>query len=384
MAQIVFMLGQARSSTSLLGEWLTRHPLVALAPDALFVLDMQRKYGTGRWTRRRIAAFCSELQRQPGIGAWRLDTQRLSRRLYEREGRLDYPEVCRQVYTSYAEDTLGRPTQTWVADGNSLYALHIDRLDAILPEARYLHVTRDYRDEISDRLQGATPAGRRFGWSLRPLPRFEGLSEPTAAAQSAWLRTLVLAPMRGLRHAASLLEHPAALAQRWRTYNQGILALSRRAPERVLWLRHEDLVAYPEHELARIGRFLGVSGTDEHFAVDAQPAGAASVGNTGGLRRDEGRIEQAHWQELPDATRHEIEAVCGEFGERFGYRLSSPVPHRLGLSARMFALCGTTSIAAERALLQVVPATMRIRLHRVYLRLQQAAVEPQRRFEALS
>jgi len=323
MTEIFFIVGLGRSATSALAEVLGRHPRLAVAPGSSFALDLQREYGDVRWDRERIAAFCRDLSWQAGIDAWQLDMKRLAARLYVREASLSYAEVCRQVYVSYAEDRLGREAPAWVGDHTPGHALAVGRLARIFPQARFVHVTRDYRDQIYEQTRAIEPhltgrevaPSRLVGW----LPR--------------WVN----------------IKPSAMIAQRWKEYNQRILTLTRRAPERTLWLRHEDLVAYPEHELTRVCRFLDLRFDPNLLTPGVLAPVAAPRRSSLGPR----------WQQLPESELRRIEAICGEFGERFGYRATVHGEASLSLPTRLMMWCGTSSVIAESLAAQLVPVALR-------------------------
>jgi hypothetical protein len=324
MTEIFFIVGLGRSATSSLAEVLGRHPRLAVASGSSFALDLQRKYGDVRWERERIAAFCRDLARQAGIAAWQLDMPRLAARLYVREASLSYTEVCRQVYVSYAEDRFGREAPAWVGDCTPAHALAVGPLDRIFPHARFVHVTRDYRDQVYEQTRATPPEARPGQLAARLL---------------GWL------PIR------VNLKPSAAIAQRWNEYNRRILALSRRAPERTLWLRHEDLLAYPEHELTRVCRFLDLPFDASLLTPDGPAPGDALRRSSLGPR----------WQQLPESELRRIEAICGEFGERFGYRATVRGEASLSLPTRLLMWYGTTSVIAESLAARLLPAELRHR-----------------------
>lgn len=361
MGQIFFILGQGRSSTALLAQLLARHRKLAIAPESLFILDMQRKYGLGRWDRTRIDAFCNDLERQPGMAAFGLDKSRLAFRLYERESRLTYAEACRQVYTSYAEDSLGRGATSWIGEHNALYALQIEQLERVLPSARYVHVTRDYRDELYDWVQ---PLARPWSGASR------GRHAAVAARSGVHPRLrwpLQRGRVRAWARSCAGLAQPAVLAQRWKEYNLRILELSRSTPERSLWLRHEDLLAYPEHELARVCRFLDLAFDPDSLGERAQlaPGRPHARAGEGGQAHSEPR-----WQQLPESTLRQLESICGEFAERFGYRMTTRARRGPSLRSRLLALYGSSSVAVERLAVQVLPSGLRMRLMGAYQRFE--------------
>jgi hypothetical protein len=326
MAEIFFIVGRGRSGTTLLARMLDQHPELAVAPEGFFAVNLERKYGSGPWTDRRIDKFCRDLVKENRMQTWRLDLGRLATRLRERRDRLTYAEVCRQVYQSHAEDTLGRAAPKWVGDKNPHYALLLERIERIFPRARYVHITRDYRDNIH---------------SYQNVP-FD-------------------------------LHNPAALAERWKAYNQEILRVSRRAPERFLWLRYEDLLAYPEHELGRICTFLGVELDPRmlafHEADDSQFYGKQNAWFQN-LKKPLDASQASKWQkELSEPVVRQAEIICGPFAEGFGYQPTTRSEHPLPLSAKVGMAYGWCSVKAEKLLFGAAPAGLRTGFINAYRRL---------------
>lgn len=327
MAQIFFIVGRGRSGTTLLARMLTRHPELAVAPEGFFAMSLYHKYRSGPWDARRVDAFCRDLLRERRMETWGLDVERLHARLteLEAEGALNYQRVCLEVYANYAEVAYGRPNAKWVGDKNPHYALLVQRIDRLFPRARYVHITRDYRDNVLSFLE---------------------------------------APFD--------VNNPAALAQRWKQYNAEILKISRRAPERFLWLRYEDLVVHPEHELTRVCRFLGVEYDPVMLSFQSQeelPAATRGKVVPRGVRKRIDPTLAQRWQKrLSDTVIRRIDSICGEFAERFGYHPTTRGERPLSIGARLGALYGRTTVAAEKFVFGVLPAAMRISLINGYRR----------------
>jgi hypothetical protein len=303
-----FIVGRGRSGALLLSRTLMRHPELVVVPESGFLINLHPKYGRGHWNPRRVEAFCRDLVAEDRLRAWGLDIERLKFRLSERAERLTYADACKQVYAAYARDVLGT-APLWIGDRTSRHALCLDTIDRIFPDARYLHITRDYRDNIR---------------SYRRDAPFEG-------------------------------GNTAALAVRWLGYNKAIMRLNRHAPDRVLWLRYEDLCAHPEQTLARVHTFLGLAGD-----LDAVPVAPRPPCPEPALRC---------WEhELPSRVIDQAEAVCGSYAELFGYQpctyhANSPHGfHPAPLAVRSGRLLGEGSLLAEKLAFHVLPTRARIAL----------------------
>ena len=324
MARLFFILGRGRSGTTWLARALTQHRRIAVAPEGLFVLDLFSRYAHRALSKRDLARFQSDLLRERRMQGWHLQLSRVAERLSALPEPVRYADACASVYGSYAEDTLGRSQLAWIGDKNPLYALFAGRLAELFPDARFVCLSRDPRDNV-----------------------------------------------RSFRAAPFDLQHPGALAYRWRRYNEELLQLRARAPERVLALRFEDLVRAPQVELARVLRFL---------ELDFDPRVLATRGDAPlhapGTRR--GWHEQAPaalsaarangWaHELPDPMVRTADAIAGDVAQRLGYlpagRGSPPaLPTALGW------LYGWSSVQAEKLLFEACPGELRMALINGYRR----------------
>lgn len=311
-----FIVGRGRSGTTWLARALTQHSQISVSPEGLFALGLRPKYAQhahGTWNGRRIAAFCRDLERERRMASWHLQLERVAERLHACGPALDFAHACEQVYRSYAEDTIGRNAPRWLGDKNPSHALFVPELRALFPDARFVHLIRDYRDNV---------------------------------------RSYLAAPFD--------LGDPAALAERWLRSHHAIERASRAAPERFLHVRYEDLLADPRGELARICEFLGLA--FEPALLRAGKRVGAEAGR-GWFQRpvealDPARAERAGLALAPRALA-DVERICGALGERFGYARSVPV-RALSPLGRAGRLLGTASVAAERRLFGGLPLSLRM------------------------
>jgi hypothetical protein len=327
MPRLFFILGRGRSGTTWLARTLTQHPRIAVAPEGLFVLDLFDRYAPRPLSREARARFCADLRRERRMHGWHLQPQRVAARLDALPEPLHYAQACAEVYESYAADTLGRSGLAWIGDKNPLHALFGARLAELFPDARFVHLSRDHRDNV-----------------------------------------------RSFRSAAFDLDHPGALAYRWRRYNQEVLSLAERAPGRVLSLRFEDVLQRPQHELARICSFLEL---EPHPAMlDARrngprlPPGA----RPGWFEQPPDALDTVRGKldapALPSAMIDTADAIAGPIAERLGYdpgardrRAAAPA-----LSTALGWLYGWSSVQAEKLLFSACPAELRIALINAYRR----------------
>ena len=319
-----FILGRGRSGTTWLARALTQHPAIAVAPEGLFVLNLFGRYASRPLTPRALERFCADLLRERRMHSWHLQRERLTERLRALPEPVRYSQACATVYRSYAEDTLGRGELSWIGDKNPLHALFGDRLARLFPDARFIHVSRDHRDNV-----------------------------------------------RSFRAAAFDLDHGGALAYRWRRYNDEVLRLRERAPERVLSLRFEDLLRCPEHELSRVCAFLGLPLHPRMLATRRDEPLHGPGTRPGWFEQPPAALEPARaerWsRELPAATVRTADAIAGRVAQRLGY---APAGHGRApvLPTALGWLYGWSSVQAEKLLFSACPAELRMALINGYRR----------------
>lgn len=206
-----FIVGRGRSGTTLLSHILRAHTELSVAPEALFVLLLRGRYGRIVWNERIASQFARDIWLEERLGRWKLEHAPLERRLTDlSRTNPEYARMCAEIYLADAEGR-GKNAGVMLGDKNPHYSLYVRELAELFPTARFIHLTRDYRDNIL---------------SFRSV-RFD-------------LSTI------------------SALAYRWRRYNQEIIDAAERIPDRFLSMRFEDLLLRQEASTERLCRFLGV------------------------------------------------------------------------------------------------------------------------------
>lgn len=208
---IVFILGRGRSGTTMLRLMLNAHPDLAFAPEAMFILMLYNKYAKlNQWDKRKISLFLRDLWLERRLSNWNLDRDRLKNDLLALEGGASFAKLCKAVYWNYAV-TQGKEKVQYFGDKNPHYCLFANRLIRLFPDSKFIHMVRDYRDNII--------SYRRVKFDLHDL---------------------------------------TALAYRWNHYNREISNINKKFPDRFILLRFEDLVAEPEYQLKKVCQFLEV------------------------------------------------------------------------------------------------------------------------------
>ena len=209
---ILFITGRGRSGTWLLQAILNYHANISIAPESIFVIQFASKYQhQTNWNEQLIHEFIKDLKKDQKINDWwNLDYNELYDTLL-RIQHLNYSLVCIEVYKQYAKQNI-RSSIIYHGDKNPEYSLKLNELYTIFPNARSIVLVRDPRDNISSYIN----------------VKFD-------------------------------LSNPFSLAGRWNFYNTKIKKFLNKYPDKVLLIRYEDLVLYPEDTLRNICKFLSVN-----------------------------------------------------------------------------------------------------------------------------
>ena len=114
------------------------------------------------------------------------------------------------------------------------------------------------------------------------------------------------------------LSGTAALAERWRAYNEAVLTASRSRPERFFTLHYEDLLARPEPRLRDMCAFLSVDFEKPMLSFHEDQGAVRDWQANLAVPLDKSRVEG--WRERMDpAAVRSADAVCARLGARFGY-----------------------------------------------------------------
>lgn len=206
-----FIIGRPRSGTTLLRSIFDAHPNVILPFESPVILNLYRKYKKPvKWNDAAVDELYADLCRQPYFERWQVDKTKLKERILSVQGDISFNLLIRLIYQGY-QSVFDKAETLWFGDKNPVYSFYADRLYRMFPDARFIHITRDYRDNLV---------------SLKQVT-FE-------------------API------------PALIAYRWVRANRLIDKIIRKAPNQVYRLRYEDLAALPEEKTREICAFLGI------------------------------------------------------------------------------------------------------------------------------
>jgi len=206
-----FILGRPRTGTTLLRALFDAHPNVQIPWECQFILNLYPRYGKiTYWTGDLLREFFQDLQMQWQFSAWNMDLSRLMADLMACAGSTSYARICTTVYLNYIS-FYPKEEIRLIGDKNHGYTIYTHRLKRLFPDARFVYILRDYRDNYE---------------SVRNVD-FE-------------------------------LPIVSLVVCKWRYFYKKALKASERFPGSFYFIRYEDLVTDPELQLGKLCKFLEI------------------------------------------------------------------------------------------------------------------------------
>lgn len=278
-----FIVGIGRSGTTLLTNMLNGHESISAAPENNFILfgEPLRKI-TSQTTLIQEFNLMTKLKHNHTYSIWEPDISKL-----DISDTLNYSSICKWVYCHSTQDKNPESIRVFV-DKNPIYSLYIKKILKIFPDARFIVLTRDYRDNILSRKKYTEGFISRFIVSL-------------AAA--------------------------------WNHYYAKILKAKAKDENRFHLIRYEDLVKDPSVELSSICSFLNLDFQesmlntlhsslldrfDKTNAPESVKTKIHEMHNRLSKPIDSERVN--YW--VGKFSRREIliqEKLCNRLGDKFGY-----------------------------------------------------------------
>lgn len=222
-----FIVGSARSGTTLIREMLDTHPRLAVPPESHFLVPIAReraRYESDGGV--DVDALSADLRAHERFRRFRLKPEQLREALDPAPATL--ADAIRRIYAAYA----AKKGKERYADKTPHYVMHVKLLAGLLPESKWVHVLRDGRNAALSIME----------WPLGPNKLDEALL--------MWRRRV----------------------------EAGLQAAEMLGPERYLQYRHEDLVDESEKVLRQICEFIELRFDDRMLRYyEENPVGAEFI-----------------------------------------------------------------------------------------------------------
>jgi len=276
-----FVMGKERSGTTLLQVMLNAHTNIVAPPESRFIVILFYRYGKIKhWTEKILTRLCNDLFRE-GLfrNFWGIDKNILLSTLITSKDFLTFPLLCKIIFR------LSSPEKKEVRiffDKNPLYYYFLSELNQLFPEAKYIHLVRDYRANLVSHRRVFT------------------------------------------------VKNGTDIAYRWMKVNTLIEEEKKKFPDKFFTLTYESLVSDSNKKMQEVCQFLNLP--FDATMVNNHQSGMYSKFNTNtqkGFRKVHEQVFQPinpslidTWKEkIPDEEITKVEAVVGKFAETmYGYR----------------------------------------------------------------
>ena len=172
----IFLLGSARSGTTMFRLMLACHPRIGVPPEGGWVVRLGWAYDRhDQLDESLVRSFVADLFLLDTTSDWELDRQELEARLVALAP-LSYPALVDAVYRMYLERKFASKPR-W-GDKTTWYLDYLEQIDRYFPDARYVHLVRDGRAvvasfrKVSHLPSRVEDAAHRWMWSVRRIRDF--------------------------------------------------------------------------------------------------------------------------------------------------------------------------------------------------------------------
>ena len=213
-----FIIGRPRTGTTLLRSLFDAHPNVQIPWECQFILNLYPKYGKlEHWNPGTLEHFYADLLKQWQFSAWNIDHDKLQADLQACDGETSYAKICQVVYLNHIS-FYPKEEIKLIGDKNHGYTIYTERLLKLFPDAKFVYILRDYRDNY-----------------------------------------------QSVKNVDFELPVVSLVVYKWKYFYKKALQAAKKHPGSFYFIRYEDLVTDPVLHLEMICEFLGVPYVPEVF-----------------------------------------------------------------------------------------------------------------------
>lgn len=287
---IFFILGRPRSGTTLLTTLFNAHPNVRIAPEFPIMLFLYQRFKNVKyWDEATIRSFIDHAYYNSKFNYrtlenLKIDRETIIRELLKYEGRGNLQLFLKGI-NYFAYSVFNKEETQWIGDKNPIYSINANRFRKIFPEAKFICIIRDYRDNFI---------------SIKKLADKE---------------VEVEAPVLSLQVA------------RWRYFTRLFLKCKERFPDKYYILRYEDLVTSQESTFRSLCEFLGINYDPSVFNFHEKKEETLNIyGNIVWEKFHENLLKPINtgrmntWQDkLTNRQVRMADQIAGKYADRTGY-----------------------------------------------------------------
>ena len=272
----VFIVGRGRSGTTLLQNIIDSNENAVLARESKIIIHLKNKYfGVEKFDEQTIDELIADLYKDNFFNFfWEVDQEKLTKELKSYPtNQLTFSIVCKIIYLHYTS-FFNKKSIKIIGDKNPAYAVFIPELLEVFPDAKFIHLVRDYRDNV---VSNSKAFGEKsFGY----------------------------------------------LAYGWLVFNKKIEEANYKYPNKFYTLRYEDLVSSPKEKAIEICDFLNLDFSNEmlSFASKINDLPITLPKNHLNLLKPINTSQVGKYKnELNDNQLGLIDFICGDFAKKYNY-----------------------------------------------------------------
>jgi len=270
-----FIVGRGRSGSTLLTRILNMHSQICVAPEGLIILYLSSKFNKRKFDTNTINSFYRELWHEKRLHEWDIDREQLKMKLHNLNHPITFQSLCKTVYRQYAI-RCGKDPNIILGDKNPLYSVFINKISNLFPDAKFIHIIRDFRDNIL---------------SYKNV-KFD-------------------------------LNNTGSLAYRWKVYNKKILKCRKYNSDRFLSIRYESLINNPSDVLKKICKFLDIDYEPNMLDFYKYQNQKLKVWHTN-LRKPLNKNSINKWKkQMNDTDKLASWKICRSIAKEFDYRVET-------------------------------------------------------------
>lgn len=209
--QFFYIIGRARSGTTMLRSLFDAHPNVIIPTESPVIIRLFNKYGKIKsWDQQTITDLFNDLVKFQYFNYWNVDEQKLLEDLLKLNSNSSFDEIIKCIYLHYSS-VFEKKEILAIGDKYPVYSVKIRQIYGIIPDAKYIVLARDYRDHVLS-----------------------------------------------MQKAKILLPGVLFITYRWRYAFSRILKVMKKHPAQFFLIRYEDLVENPQFHLEKLCHFIGI------------------------------------------------------------------------------------------------------------------------------
>ena len=212
---LFFIIGRPRSGTTMLRTLFDANKNISIPIESRVIIHLYFKFRwVKNWDEKKLMKFYDAIFKQPKIEAWTINREQLKKDFLALGKEATFQRLIKLLYLNYIS-FFKKGEILILGDKNPVYSFffyYLKNLLKLFPEAKIIHLTRDYRDHYL---------------SMRKI-KFEKLN------------------------------HLSMVCYRWKYSFNMVRKLAKHRPNKYYFIRYEDLVINPEKELIALCDFLKI------------------------------------------------------------------------------------------------------------------------------